>query len=70
MQSKKQNEKVKNEVRDLWETLEQTNIQVMGVLARRKKGVEKISEDIIIKSFPNLILKTNKQTLNYTQDRQ
>lgn len=34
-------------------------IQVTGFLKRGKKGVEKISEDIITKSFPNLILKTN-----------
>lgn len=33
--------------------------QVTGFLKRGKKGVEKISEDIITKSFPNLILKTN-----------
>ena len=34
-------------------------IQVTGFLKRGKKGVEKISEDRITKSFPNLILKTN-----------
>lgn len=58
MQSAKQKEKMKNKVRDLWETMEQTNIQVKGFLKRGKKGVGKISEDIISKSPSNLILKT------------
>lgn len=58
MLSAKQKEKMKNKVRELWETMEQTNIQVKGFLKRGKKGVEKISEDIITKSSSKLILKT------------
>lgn len=37
MQSEKQNEKMKNKVRDLWATMEYTNKQVMGFLKRGKK---------------------------------
>lgn len=57
MQSEKQNEKMKSQrpVGNYGINQQTSN----GISKERKERVEKISEDIITKSFPNLILKTN-----------
>ena len=44
-----------NSLRDLWENIKRTNIRIIGVPEgeERKKGPEKIFEEIIVKNFPN-----------------
>ena len=42
-------------IRDLWDNIKHTNIQIIGVpeVEEKKKGYGKIFEDIIIENFPN-----------------
>ena len=41
-------------LRDLWENIKHTNIQIIGVPEEeeKKKGYEKIFEEIIVENFP------------------
>ena len=43
-------------LRDLWDHIKCTNIQIIGVPEEEgeKKGYEKIFEDIIVENFPNM----------------
>ena len=43
-------------LRDLWGNIKWTNIQIIGVPEQeeKKKGYEKIFEEIIIENFPNM----------------
>ena len=43
-------------LRDLWDYIKCTNIQIIGVLEeeKKKKRYEKIFEDIIVENFPNM----------------
>ena len=42
-------------LRDLWDNIKRTNIWILGVLEEeKKKGSEKIFEDIIVENFPNM----------------
>ena len=43
-------------LRDLWNHIKRTNIQIIGVPEEeeKKKGYEKIFEEIIIENFPNM----------------
>ena len=43
-----------NSLRDLWDNIKHTNIQIIGVPEgeEKKKGYEKIFEDIIVEIFP------------------
>ena len=43
-------------LRDLWGHIKSTNIQIIGVLEEeeKKKGYEKIFEEIIVENFPNM----------------
>ena len=45
----------KDSLRDLWENIKHTNIQIIGVPEgeERKKGYEKIFEEMIVENFPN-----------------
>ena len=40
---------------DLWDNIKHTNIQIIGVPEEeeKKKGYEKIIEEIIVENFPN-----------------
>ena len=42
-------------LRDLWDNIKHTNIQIIGVPEEeeKKKGYEKIFEEIIVENFPN-----------------
>ena len=42
--------------RDLWDKIKPTNIQIIRVLEEeeKKKGYEKIFEEIIVENFPNM----------------
>ena len=43
-------------LRDFWDNIKHTNIQIMGVSEeeKKKKGYEKIFEEIIVENFPNM----------------
>ena len=45
-----------NSLRDLWDNIKCTNIQITGVPEEeeKKKGYEKIFEEIIVENFPNM----------------
>ena len=44
-------------LRDLWDNIKYTNIQIVGVPEEeeKKKVYEKIFEEIIIENFPNMV---------------
>ena len=58
--SEKQNEvkrmkRIKDSLRDLWDNTKCTNIRIIGVPEEeKKKGYEKIFEEIIVENFPNM----------------
>ena len=43
-------------LRDLWDNIKRNNIHIIGIPegVEREKGPEKISEEIIVKNFPNM----------------
>ena len=47
--------RTQDSLRDLWDDIKCTNIQIIGVpeVEEKKKGYEKIFEDIIVENFPN-----------------
>ena len=53
-------------VRDLWDHIKCTNIQIIGVPKeeRKKKGYEKIFEEIIVENFPNM----KREIVNQVQE--
>ena len=55
-------------LRDLWDYIKCTNIQIIGVLEeeKKKKRYEKIFEDIIVENFPNI----EKEIVNQVQEAQ
>ena len=55
-------------LRDLWGNINRTNIPIMGVPEEeeKKKGYEKIFEEIIVENFPNM----EKEIVNQVQEAQ
>ena len=57
-EEEKKKEKKRNEdnLRDLWDNVKRPNIQIIGVLEEedKKKGHEKILEEIIVENFPKM----------------
>ena len=54
-------------LRDHWENIKCTNIRIIGVPEEeKKKGTEKIFEEIIVKNFPNI----RKEIVNQVQEVQ
>ena len=53
---------------DLWDNIKHTNIRIIGVPGEeeKKKGTEKIFEEIIVKKFPNM----GKEIVNQLQEVQ
>ena len=47
---------IEDSLRDLWDNIKCTNIQIIGVPEgeQREKGPKKIFEEIIVENFPNL----------------
>ena len=48
--------RIENSLRDIWDNIKYTNIQIIGVPEEeeKKKGTEKIFEEIIVENFPNM----------------
>ena len=55
-------------LRDLWDNTKCTNIQGIGIPEeeQKKKGYEKIFEEIIVENFPNM----EKEIVNQVQEAQ
>ena len=60
----KRMKRIEDTIRDLWENIKHTNIQIIGVSEeeKEKKGTEKIFEEIIVENFPNIPGKGNNQS--------
>ena len=64
----KRMKRIEDSLRDLWDNIKRTNIRIIGVPEEeeKKKGTEKIFEEIIVENFPN----TGKEIVNQVQEAQ
>ena len=65
----KRMERAQESLRDLWDHIKPTNIQITGIPEEeeeKKKGYEKIFEEIIVENFPNM----EKEIANQVQEAQ
>ena len=64
----KRMKRTEDSLRDLWDNIKHTNIQIIGVPEEeeKKKGHEKIFEEIIVENFPNM----EKERVNQVQEAQ
>ena len=58
--------RIEDSLRDLWDNIKLTNIRIIGVSEKKKKGTEKIFEEIIVENFPNM----GKEIVNQIQEVQ
>ena len=60
--------RIEDSLRDLWDNIKHTNVQMIGVPEEeeKKKGTEKIFEEIIVENFPNM----GKEIVNQLQEAQ
>ena len=60
--------RIEDRLRDLWDNINHTNIRIIGVPEeeKKKKGYEKIFEEIIVENFPNM----EKEIVNQVQEAQ
>ena len=60
--------RIEDSLRDLWDNIKHTNIRIIGVPEEegKKKGTEKIFEEIIVDNFPNM----GKEIVNQVQEAQ
>ena len=61
--------RTEDSLRDIWDNIKHTNIQIIGVPEEeeeKKKGHEKIFEEIIVENFPNM----EKERVNQVQEAQ
>ena len=60
--------RTEDSLRDLWDHIKCTNIRIIGVLEEeeKKKGYEKIFEEIIVENFHNM----GKEIVNQVQEAQ
>ena len=52
----KRRKRIEDSLRDVWDNIKHTNIRIIGVPdeEEKKKGTEKICEEIIVENFPNM----------------
>ena len=67
----KRMKRIEDSLRDFWDNIKCTNIQIIGVPKEeeKKKGTEKIFEEIIVENFPNMgkkIVKSRKHRDSHT----
>ena len=64
----KRMKRTEDNLRDLWDNTKHTNIGIIGVPEEeeKKKGSEKIFEEIIVKNFPNM----EKEIVTQVQEAQ
>ena len=60
--------RIEDSLRELWDNIKCTNIQIIGVPEEeeKKKGTEKIFEEIKVENFPNM----GKEIVNQVQEAQ
>ena len=60
--------RIEDSLRDLWDNIKSTNIRIIGVPEEeeKKKGTEKIFEEIIVENFPNM----GKEIVDQVQEEQ
>ena len=61
----KRMKRIEDSLRNIWDNIKHTNIRIIGVPEEeeKKKGTEKIFEEIIVENFPNMgkeIIKSRK----------
>ena len=66
--------RIEDNLGDLWDNIKHTNIRIIGVPEEeeKKKGTEKIFEEIIVENFPNMgkeIVKQVQETKRVPQDK-
>ena len=63
----KRMKRIEDSLRDLWDNIKCTNIQIIGVPEEeQKRGTEKIFEETIVENFPNM----EKEIVNQVQEAQ
>ena len=63
----KRMKRTEDSLRDLWDNIKRTNIRIIGVPEEeKKKGYEKIFEEIIVENFPNM----EKEIVSQVQEAQ
>ena len=64
----KRMKRIDDSLRDLWDNIKRTNIRIIGVPEEedKKKGTEKIFEEIIVENFPNM----GKEIVNQVMEAQ
>ena len=62
----KRMKRTEDSLRDLWDNIKHSNIRIIGVpeQAEKKKGYEKIFEEIIVENFSNM----EKEIVNQVQE--
>ena len=60
--------RIEDSLRDLWDNIKRTNIRITGVPEEeeKKKGTEKIFEELTVETFPNM----GKEIVNQVQEVQ
>ena len=64
----KRKKRIEDSLKDLWDNIKRTNTRIIGVPEeeQKKKGTDKIFEEIIVENFPNM----GKEIVNQVQEAQ
>ena len=67
----KRMKRMEDSLRDIWDNIKHTNIQIIGVPGEeeKNKGYEKILEEMIVENFPNMekeIVKSQRHRESHT----